>query len=66
MKRCHGFFEELCDMILIEIRGRTKDRKLKRAIRQILAIDSTECRVHVEVYFQPLVGDRPTPRTIKL
>lgn len=58
VKRSHGFFEELCDMILMEIRGRTKDRKIKRAIRQILAIDSTECRVHGSLFSTP--GWRPT------
>lgn len=56
--RCHGFFEELCDLILMQIRGRTKDRKLKRAIRQVLAIDSTECRVHGSLFSTP--GWRPT------
>jgi putative transposase len=51
--RSHGFFEELCDLILFEIRGRTRDRKVKRAIRQILAIDSTECRVHGSLFSSP-------------
>lgn len=52
-ERFHGFFEELCDEILFAIRGRTRDRKAKRAIRQILAIDSTECRVHGSLFSEP-------------
>ncbi|MBK7893124.1 MAG: hypothetical protein IPJ84_20390 [Bdellovibrionales bacterium] len=44
--RHFGFFQELCDLILLEIRGRTESRKLKKAIREILAIDSSEVRVH--------------------
>ena len=50
VKRCHGFFEELCDMILKEIRGLTNDRKIKRAIRELIAIDSTKCRVHGSLF----------------
>lgn len=57
VKRCHGFFEELCEMVLTDIRGRTRDRKIKRAIREILAIDSTECRVHGSLFSTP--GWRP-------
>ena len=53
VNRCHGFFEELCDLILLQIRARTSDRKIKKAIRQILAIDSTECRVHGSLFSQP-------------
>lgn len=52
-KRCPGFFEELCDLILLQIRARTRDRKVKKAIRQILAIDSTECRVHGSLFSTP-------------
>jgi len=58
VKRSSGFFEDLCDMVLMDIRGRTKDRKLKRAIREVLAIDSTECRVHGSLFTTP--GWRPT------
>ena len=39
-ERSFGFFQELCDLILLEIRAKTADRKIKKAIRQILAIDS--------------------------
>jgi putative transposase len=52
-QRCHGFFQELSEEILINIKARTKDRKIKRAIRQILALDSTECRVHGSLFATP-------------
>lgn len=52
-KRSYGFFEDLCDSLLLQIRGRTKDRKTKRAIREILAIDSTEVRVHGSLFSTP-------------
>lgn len=58
VNRYYGFFEDVCDMILLEIRGRTRDRKLKRAIREVLAIDSTEIRVHGSLFSTP--GWRPT------
>ena len=51
--RCSGFFQDLCDQILLDIRGRTHNRKLKRAIRQLLAIDSTECDVHGSLFDRP-------------
>jgi hypothetical protein len=44
--RSAGFFEELCEIILQEIRSRCRNRKIKRALRELLAIDSTECRIH--------------------
>lgn len=44
--RSAGFFEELCEIILQEIRGRCRDRKIRRALKELLAIDSTECRIH--------------------
>ena len=44
--RSAGFFEELCEIMLEEIRGRCRHRRIKRAIKQLLAIDSTECRIH--------------------
>lgn len=43
-ERSYGFFQELCDLILLEIRAKTESRKIKKAIRQILAIDSTEIK----------------------
>ncbi len=50
--RCSGFFEELCELILLEIRAKTQSRKIKKAIRQVLAIDSTEIKVHGSLFSQ--------------
>jgi len=52
-QRCHGFFQELCEEVLNTIKAKTRDRKIKRAIRQILALDSTECRVHGSLFKTP-------------
>ena len=52
-RRCYGFFEDLCDQTLLNIRQQTKDRKLKRAVREILALDSSEIRVHGSLYKYP-------------
>ncbi len=52
-ERAHGFFQELCDLILLEIRAKTDSRKIKKAIRQILAIDSTEIKVHGSLFDHP-------------
>ncbi len=52
-KRNSGFFEELCDLVLNDIRAKTADRKIKKALRSILAIDSTECRVHGSLFTEP-------------
>ncbi len=51
-ERTHRFFQDLCDLILLEVRARTKCRKIKKAIRQILAIDSTEIKVHGSLFDQ--------------
>lgn len=51
--RSFGFFQELCDLILLEIRAKTVDRKVKKAIRQILAIGSTEIKVHGSLFKEP-------------
>lgn len=51
--RAFGFFQELCDLILLEIRAKTADRKIKKAIRQILAIDSTDIKVHGSLFSKP-------------
>lgn len=40
--RCPGFLQELCDQVLLAIRARTKDRKVKRAVREIQVLDSSE------------------------
>jgi hypothetical protein len=51
--RCSGFFQDLCDEILLCICGRTKDRKIKRDIGELLAIDSTECDIHGSLFSKP-------------
>lgn len=48
--RSAGFFEELCEMVLSEIRTRTRSRKVKRAVQALLAIDSSECSVHGSLF----------------
>jgi len=45
-ERAAGFFEELCRIILWAIHAQIKARKIRRAIRTVLALDSTECAVH--------------------
>jgi putative transposase len=52
-KRSYGFFQVLCDQILQQIHVETASRKVKKAIREILAIDSTECRVHGSLFSLP-------------
>ena len=52
-ERHFGFFQELCDLVLLEIRARTENRKNKKAIRQILAIDSSDIRVHGSLFDRP-------------
>lgn len=49
-ERNSGFFQELCDSILLDIRAKAESRKIKKAIRQILAIDSTEIKVHGSLF----------------
>jgi putative transposase len=51
--RFHGFFQDLSDLILRKIRGRTKNRQIRRAIREIMAIDSSEIRVHGSIFSLP-------------
>lgn len=51
--RHFGFFQELCDLILLEIRAKTENRKIKKAIRHILAIDSSDIRVHGSLFDEP-------------
>jgi putative transposase len=52
-KRFYGFFQELCTEILLTIRARTKSRAVKKAIREILAIDSSDVTVHGSLFDQP-------------
>lgn len=47
------FFRELCDMILLEIRAKSENRKCRKASRQILAIDSSEIDVHGSLFTEP-------------
>lgn len=51
--RSPGLFEDLCDLVLKQIRAKTQDRRIKKALRQILAIDSTEVRVHGSLFSEP-------------
>jgi hypothetical protein len=52
-ERHFGFFQDLCDLVLLEIRAKTESRKVKKAIRQILAIDSSDIRVHGSLFTEP-------------
>jgi hypothetical protein len=52
-ERCAGFFEELCRLILWKIHAAVRGRKIRRAIRNLLAIDSTECAVHGSAFKFP-------------
>lgn len=49
-KRSYGFFEELCDQVAHQIRNSSPNRKLRKAIREVLAIDSSEVRVHGSLF----------------
>lgn len=50
--RCYGFFQDLCTEILLNIRAKSENRKVKRAIREILAIDSSNIKVHGSLFDQ--------------
>ena len=52
-RRYSGFFTELCDEILRSIQFKTRCRKIRRAIREILAIDSSDIRVHGSLFCSP-------------
>jgi hypothetical protein len=43
--RCSGFFQELCEVLIKKICFETQDRKVKRALKELI-MDSTECRSH--------------------
>lgn len=49
-ERRFGFFQELCDLVLKDIRAKTNNRKIKKALRQLRAIDSTEIKVHGSLF----------------
>lgn len=48
--RSYGFFEELCDQVINQIHKSSAPRNLRTAIREILAIDSSEFRVHGSLF----------------
>ncbi len=48
--RSYGFFQELADLVLKQIYVHENRRKLRSVIRDILGIDSTECRVHGSLF----------------
>ena len=52
-KRSFGFFQELSEHILNQIRLQTSSRKVKKAIKEILALDSTEVGVHGSLFHLP-------------
>jgi hypothetical protein len=49
-ERSYGFFQEICDLILYDIKSKTGDRRVRKAIRELLAIDATEARVHGSLF----------------
>lgn len=52
-KRHHGFFQELCELILLKIKSETKSRKERKAVREFLAMDSSDIRVHGSLFNLP-------------
>jgi putative transposase len=49
-KRHFGFFQELCEVVLLTIKAETKSRKEKKAVRELLAMDSSDIRVHGSLF----------------
>ena len=51
-RRCHGFFSEVCELVLSQIRKQMQntDRKTKRGLREIIAIDASTCFVHGSLF----------------
>jgi len=54
LKRSYGFYNNLCDEVLLEIRKHTTCRKVKKAVREILALDSSEIQIHGSLFSIPL------------
>lgn len=52
-KRSFGFFHELCVEILRCLKAQTSNRKTKKALREILALDSSEIVVHGSAFCVP-------------
>jgi len=53
IKRSYGFYHDLCDQVLLDIYKHTFSRKIKKAVREILAIDSSEIQVHGSLFSIP-------------
>lgn len=45
-RRCSGFYEELCQVILTSLKHQIRDRKIKKAIGSLLSLDASVCSVH--------------------
>ncbi len=56
--RASEFFEELCRMILWKIHAAAKARTVRQAIRNLLAMDSTDCSVHGSAGRFPFFGSK--------
>ena len=61
-ERCAGFFEELCRHVLWNIYAQVKCRKTRRGLKNILAIDSTECSAHGALGGFRLFGAKSNPK----
>jgi putative transposase len=48
--RFHGFFEDLCSQVLIQIMTLTKSNKTYRALWEVLALDSSEIDIHGSIF----------------
>jgi hypothetical protein len=51
--RCSGFYQDLCKEVLLDIYLNAKGRKHKRALKNLLALDSSECDVHGSLFSIP-------------
>jgi putative transposase len=52
-KRFYGFFQALCNVVILEIREKSRNRKTRRACRDTLAIDSSEIDIHGNLFDLP-------------
>ena len=59
-KRHFGFFQELCEVVLLTIKSETKSRNEKKAVRELLAMDSSDIRVHGSLFNLPGYQQRCT------
>jgi putative transposase len=60
--RDSGFFQALCEIVLGEIGQQSTSRKVRGAVKQLLALDSTECRVHASLANQVLWQQKKSPK----